>query len=190
MTLHPPGPLPPVIIHRQPSPQHYTKGRTQPISCIVIHNTEGTNSVAWLSTARASAGRASIHVVVLPDGTRYNIVNYADTAFHVGIAKKPYRNSSSLGIEFENPSTERPPTPRAVPYPDVQIAVGAHCVATWLFSYGLRLEDIVRHGDIALPVGRRTDPAYFPLPRFLRLVTDWLTFMRALPESEHHRWIV
>jgi N-acetyl-anhydromuramyl-L-alanine amidase AmpD len=184
--LPPPGPLPPIIAHRTCRAGYFTPGRALPVQAIVLHNTEGVNSLDWLSGASPLLRPVSIHVLVSADGTRHNVVDYGDTAYHVGTAKRPYLNANTLGLELENPST----ADRAVPYPAVQIAVAAHCVATWLFSYGLGLDALVRHGDIALPLGRRTDPNHFPLPRFLQLVVDWGVFFRALPAAEHRHWIV
>ena len=44
-------------------------------------------------------------------------------------------------------------------YTAAQYNTLAHCVATWLYSYGLDFErDVVSHASIVVPVGRRHDP--------------------------------
>lgn len=180
-----PGPLPTVYHSYHADENHYDEGRTKPIQYGVLHNTEGDDSREWLSTYPGSG--VSIHVLVDRAGVRWNIVDYNDTAWHVGNAKSPYSNSNCLGLEFENRSNA---WGTHEPYTEAQLNTAAHCIATWEFSYGIPWNCIVRHGDIALPYGRRYDPSNFDLDAFYARVDDWYGFFQSLPESEHHIYIV
>ena len=188
-----PGSLPAIHHTYRADAKHYTKGRwripllgiSDRIEYAVLHNTEGRDSRAWLSTT--SNPPASIHALIDRAGARWNIVDYNDTAWHVGKARSPYRNSNSLGLELENRSN-----PRGVSedYTPAQINTAAHWLATVMFSYGIPWLNVVRHGDIALPAGRRADPSNFPMDDF-RLRTDaWLLFFRNLPEASHSLYII
>lgn len=190
----PPGPLPGAIEHYIPKAGHYDHGRTGPDNkpavprYIVIHNTEATDdSVNWLSWQ--SNPPASIHVIAEREGTRVNIVNYGDTAWQTGYSKNPVHGYNSLGIEFANASNHWGTKEE---YPDRQIWTGSHAVATWCYSYGIPLTNIVRHTDIAVwppgeaashPPGdlRRYDPSNFPWSLFMGRVASWLDFFAALP---------
>jgi N-acetyl-anhydromuramyl-L-alanine amidase AmpD len=180
-----PGPLP-VIDHSYRADQHhYTENRTKPIGFAVIHNTEGVDSRAWLSTTPGSG--VSIHVLVDRAGVRWNIVDYNDTAWHVGNATPPYSNANCLGLEFENRSNA---WGVVEPYPEAQLNTAAHCVATWEFSYGIPWYRVVRHGDIAVPYGRRHDPSNLDMNDFHARIAAWLAFFRSLPPSEHAKYII
>jgi N-acetyl-anhydromuramyl-L-alanine amidase AmpD len=183
-----PGPLPKIDHSCKPDARHRTKGRRgldKPTKG-VIHNTEGTDSRAWLSTT--SSPPVSIHVLIARDGTRYNIVDYGDTAYHVGDAIAGYSNVNCLGVELESRNRNGRAT---TPYTAAQYNVLAHLLATWIVSYGLDYdEDIKRHGDIALPAGRRHDPSGLDMGRLKRETMAWLTFFRALDPADHHLWII
>jgi N-acetyl-anhydromuramyl-L-alanine amidase AmpD len=190
-----PGPLP-VIKHLTPDAHHFYpwNGHTpRSIYGIVLHSTAGTDSRRWLSTDPASVDPVSgigvsIPILVQRDGTRINIVDYADVAVHVGIAREPWHNSNALGIEFENRSDTLGHTQ---PYPAVQIETGAHALATLMYSYGVPWARVVRHGDIALPPGRRTDPiGPFPLDVLHVRAQAWLDYWAVCSEAERVRTII
>lgn len=182
-----PGPLP-TIVHLAPAPDHYDKGRTQPIRYIILHNTVGVDSRDWLSHS-SYPDRVSIPVLVRADGTRYNIVNYGDTAWQVGEAAHGICNANSLGLELESLNDIGRPV---APYPEAQLNTAAHCVATWLYSYGLTWDGAVRrHGDVALPPGRRHDPYGLNMPAFRARAEAWLGWFHALPnDAERARYII
>lgn len=180
-----PGPLPQIVYVRADR-HHYQPGRREPIAYAVLHNTESAgDSTAWLSTDPNSA--VSAHVLVRRDGTRVNLVDYTDTAWHVGVSRSGISNANSLGLEFENASNGQG-TQEA--YSAAQLNTAAHCVATWLISYGLPLEHVVCHRDIAWPPGRRRDPSNLDIPAFLALVQAWVLFFRAVPEREWPAYVI
>jgi N-acetyl-anhydromuramyl-L-alanine amidase AmpD len=78
----------PRIEHRRVAADHYWPGQGRRKTKVVIHNTVGTDSAAWLSTS--SVPPVSAHVLGRRDGSRLNLVDYADIAFHVGNARAGY----------------------------------------------------------------------------------------------------
>lgn len=181
-----PGPLP-RIVHLTPAPDHFLPGKGTPKTKAVLHNTVGTDSAPWLSTT--SRPPVSIHVLVRRDGVRVNIVDYADTAWHVGNARAGYLNRNCLGIELE--STNDPRNPHGNGYTVPQLNTAAHCVATWLYSYGLDFDrDVVRHGDIAIPAGRRHDPWGLDMAAFRAQTLAWFAWFHTVPAVERDRWII
>ena len=86
----------PQAIWRPAATCNYTQGRTQTISNVVIHYTEGTyaGSIAWFQNCNA---RASAHYVIRSvDGQVTQMVAEADKAWHVGNS-----NGYTIGIEHE-----------------------------------------------------------------------------------------
>lgn len=197
-TLVAPGPLPPVDHSYHADRAHYTPGRSgQAIRYCILHNTEGTDSRDYLATTPGSA--VSIHALI-QGATRYNLVDYADTAWHVGYALPDYRNGNCLGVELESRNTNGHATH---PYAASQYNTLAHLLATWLYSYGLAYDTAVRcHRDIAVyppdyptvalrgQLGRRHDPSGLDLDRVRRETLGWLAFFRALPAGEQAAWII
>jgi len=75
---------------------NYSKGRTQPVSNVTIHYTQGTYSgaIAWFQNCAASA---SAHYVIRSfDGQVTQMVRETDKAWHVGSS-----NGYTIGIEHE-----------------------------------------------------------------------------------------
>ena len=182
--MKPPGALP-RMEHRWVAADHYWPGQGRRKTKIVIHNTVGTDSAAWLTTT--STPPVSAHVLGRRDGSRLNLVDYADIAWHVGNARAGFWNSNCLGYELESTND----VGRAGNgYTAAQYHTGAHCVATWLYSYGLDFDrDVVSHASIAVPAGRRHDPWGFDWTRFRRETGGWLAFFRTLAPAEEKRWI-
>jgi Negative regulator of beta-lactamase expression len=86
----------PLAIHCPAATCNYTQGRTQTISNITIHYTQGTyaGSIAWFQNCNA---QASAHYVIRSiDGQVTQMVAESDKAWHVGVA-----NGYTIGIEHE-----------------------------------------------------------------------------------------
>lgn len=181
-----PGALPSVSHAFTADAAHHDTGRGgHAIAGVALHNTMGSDSRAWLSTT--SQPPVSIHALVFRDGTRYSIVAPLDTAWHVGSARPGFTNARYLGVEFENLSNGL--LVRQA-YTAEQYNSGAHCVAGWLFSFGLVWADVVDHKDIALPAGRRHDPANFDRARLQTETAAWVAFFRRLPADQQAAWII
>lgn len=191
-----PGPIPPIdhALYRADA-NHYQVGRGgSPIRCLVIHNTESAANTAnapsgrWLSTD--SDPPVSIHHLYGRDGTRYDIVNRQDTAWHAGLASwRTYRslNPISIGHEFES-SANRWTIGNG--YTQAQLASAAYTVACEMVSYGLAWDCVISHASIALPAGRRSDPSAFPWDLFRLHVQAWQTFLESVPAAEQARYFI
>lgn len=84
---------------------NYTKGWTRNPLGIIIHWTDGNfaNSVSWLCSPES---KASAHFVIAPDGTRAQLVNTKDRAWHAGVSETKfgkYCNNYTFGIELVGP---------------------------------------------------------------------------------------
>lgn len=148
------------------SPNHSSRDG-KPITMIVLHATVGNarSALAWLTNP---AARVSAHYVIDKAGAIYQLVPDELTAWHAGRAAwrgETAVNEVSIGIELENANDGRDP------YPAAQIAALVELVREKVARYGIAPDMITRHVDVALPRGRKSDPAGFPWVSFLKQVT-------------------
>lgn len=134
---------------------NFTEGRKNGIQIIVVHATAGglKGSLDHLCTP---SSEVSAHYVIADDGHIFQLVHDMDTAWHAGKAKwgsETDINDASLGIELVNSNSGREP------YEPAQIAALTWLIEFKAYQYGIVSENIVRHLDIALPIGRKSDPA-------------------------------
>jgi N-acetylmuramoyl-L-alanine amidase len=193
--LNEPPATPPTIRRTYPvAPDHFTPGRGgYKVEYIILHNTEGRDSRAYLSRTSGQPPeppdrRVSIHKLVRADGV-YSIVSPANTAWHCGETVTPYHhmNYRSLGVELESINSKGK---CQEPYSDSDYNATAHTVAGWMFSYAIPWERVLCHRDIASPPGRRQDPSGLDLARLQRETYAWLRFFYALKVSERGDWII
>lgn len=143
------------------SPNYSPRGG-RPISLLVLHATAGSarSALAWLTNSRA---RVSAHYVIDKQGQIYQLVPDEHAAWHAGRAS--WRNETdinaiSIGIELENANTGHDP------YPPEQIDALVQLASEKVAQYRIEPDMVVRHRDIAVPRGRKTDPAGFPWAEF------------------------
>lgn len=189
---------------------HYLVGRFGcPIKLSLLHNTEtmepgNAPSGLWLSHQSPAP---SAHHLYGRDGTRYDIVDRANTAYHAGSARWGVYGGSinqvgvvnliSIGHELESSSTLANPGNR---YTDAQLNSLAYTLATEMVSYGYGWEGVADHANVALPHGRRHDPSHFDDLRGPGLNTyrqelyirteRWVEFLRSLPADELAEWCI
>lgn len=155
-------PLP--IVDAPANKAHYTEGRLSH-EFIIIHDTEGTNSLRWLS--ETSIPPVSVHRLIARDGTIYKIVDDKDTAYGAGYGSLGgngyYRslNERSLQIELENLGTKGNQE-----YPIAQLQSTALQIVEWYGLYGVL--PILYHSMVDI---RKRDPYRFP-----RQVLDTIIF--------------
>lgn len=135
---------------------------------IVLHSTEGSNSIGWLQGASAIHGEpASADFLVDRAGNIFQITPLLHFAYHVGVGS--WRNLNNLlgrlnqmlvGIEMESQWRDGPR------YTDLQLISTAALVRRLWEYHRLDVLSLLRHGDIALPFGRRSDPVAFPASTF------------------------
>lgn len=150
-----------IIDNSHKSPNHSPRG-TIAISMLVLHATVGDygSALAWLLNP---ASRVSSHYLIRKDGHIAQLVQDDQIAWHAGRANwhgVTGINACSLGIELENANTGRDP------YPPAQIAAAHALCQSKIARYNIERADVVRHLDIAVPRGRKTDPAGLPWPDF------------------------
>lgn len=133
------------------------------IQMIVLHATVGAarSALAWLTNP---ASHVSAHYLIDKSGHTYQLVPDEAIAWHAGQASwhgETAINEISLGIELENANNGRDPYPAA--QIDALLALARDKVA----QYGIRPDMVARHLDVALPRGRKNDPAGFPWATFI-----------------------
>jgi N-acetyl-anhydromuramyl-L-alanine amidase AmpD len=144
------------------SPNYSPRGQ-QKISMIVLHATAGTarSALAWLTNP---AARVSAHYLIDKSGHTYQLVRDENTAWHAGRASwhgQTKINELSLGVELENANDGRDP------YPQEQIDALLQLTQEKVSQYNIAPDMITRHLDVAVPRGRKRDPAGFPWPEFI-----------------------
>jgi N-acetylmuramoyl-L-alanine amidase len=133
------------------------------ISMIVLHATVGSarSALAWLTSP---AARVSAHYLIDKSGHIYQLVADEYCAWHAGRASwhgQTAINEMSLGIELENANDGRDV------YPPEQVGALQQLVLAKVAQYRIIPGMIVRHMDVAVPQGRKTDPAGFPWVEFI-----------------------
>jgi N-acetyl-anhydromuramyl-L-alanine amidase AmpD len=118
---------------------------------IVLHSTGGgyDGSISWL---RNSESGVSAHYVVARDGRIMQLAQTKDICWHAGKGRwKKYNdvNKISVGIEQEHIDGKSD-------WPDEQIESTAYVCKIIMEKYGIPVENIVGHRDVA--PGRKVDP--------------------------------
>ena len=125
-----------------------------------------------------TASQVSAHLHVRRDGHVTRLVDDDRRAWHAGASMWQGLgevNDFSLGWEIANRNDGREPY-TAAQY-DTLVQLAAAYVAQ-----GLPLDAFVSHAEIALPAGRKRDPAGFDWNRFRTGVRALVEHMRDLPE--------
>jgi hypothetical protein len=144
------------------SPNHSPRGNHR-ITMLVIHATAGSarGALAWLTSPLS---RVSAHYLITKVGHIFQLVPEERAAWHAGRASwqgETAINELSIGIELENANDGRDP------YPPEQIDALLALAAEKVEKYHIAPQMVVRHRDIAVPKGRKTDPAGFPWAEFV-----------------------
>ena len=134
----------------------------RPVSLIVLHATVGAarSARAWLTNPTA---RVSCHYVVDKSGRIYQLADDSACTWHAGRAEwrgERFVNEVSIGIEIENANDGRDP------YPAAQLDAVRELTRVKIDTFGIVAENITRHRDVAVPRGRKSDPAGFPWEQF------------------------
>lgn len=185
-TPPPPPPLPPapVIPEVQPappptgappmppirwvgSPNFNRRIRPDDITAITIHSTANSTLqgvIDWFNNPNA---QVSAHYTIGKDGTIVQHVLDSDRAWHAGNSVWRGRQSCNdfcIGIELVNLNDGLDP------YPEEQHQALVALTAYLAHKYNISPDDIMGHVDIALPVGRKSDPKGYDLERLRREV--------------------
>lgn len=137
------------------------------VNCIVLHSTvepttEGTMQI-FLTPEKA----VSAHFVVGRDGRVVQMVPVEKRAWHAGtsvLEGVPKVNDFSVGIEMVNLNDGKDP------YSPEQMEAVAGIIRLIRSRYDVPDSRIVSHAQVALPPGRKSDPAAFDFEKIRALV--------------------
>jgi N-acetylmuramoyl-L-alanine amidase len=153
----PPQPLPlPYEFVQSPNFDDRPVGAT--VNCIVLHATVEPTTEGTMEIFLASPRRVSAHFVVGRDGRVVQMVRVEKRAWHAGASVLDgvdKVNDFSVGIEMVNLNDGKDP------YPPEQMEAVAGIIRLIRSRYDVPDSRIVSHAQIALPAGRKTDPAGF-----------------------------
>ena len=121
--------------------------------------------ISWFND---STVQLSSHYTIGKDGRIVQHVRDEDRAWHAG--KSEWKgvsgvNDYGLGIEMVNLNDG------SDPYPEVQHLANVLLCAYLCRKYSVKPENIVGHVDVAVPVGRKSDPRGYDLDRLRLEVT-------------------
>lgn len=154
------------------SPNHSSRDGAD-ISMLCLHATVGSyaSSLAWLTNPNSGV---STHYLISKAGYIAQLVPDSLAAWHAGKSRwfdldSDEIQDQSIGIELENKNNG------IDPYPAAQMSALLWLSRNLITDYHIMSDMVTRHLDIAIPKGRKTDPAGFP----------WLSFKVALkvPQS-------
>lgn len=150
-------------------PRAYTRyNTTRRIDCYVMHSTGGSKK-GDLYTLRGLDTKhlVSVHDYITRAGEWYSLVDDNDMAYHCGVSRwqgETDCNRFSLGQELEHSNT------MSMTYTSAQLETSLHVCRWKVQRHNIPRSRFVRHAQIALPPGRRSDPVNFPWNEFVEQV--------------------
>jgi N-acetylmuramoyl-L-alanine amidase len=145
---------PPTV--QAPSPNQNSRGGMD-IDTIVLHHTASSNGAGDLAWMRNPKSEVSAHYMLDKDGTLYQLVGDEKRAWHAGTSElhgvPTDVNGRSIGIEIVNAGNGKDP------FTDAQYRVLNQLVGHLKQKYDVPTNNIVGHKDVAVPKGRKSDPA-------------------------------
>lgn len=145
---------PPVV--SAPSPNYNERGGKD-IDTIVLHHTASNNGAGDLAWMRNPKSDVSAHYMVDRDGKIYQLVNDQKRAWHAGKGElhgvPSDINGRSIGIELVNDGSGK------TPFTEAQYKSLTQLTGYLKQEYKVPMKNIVGHADVAVPKGRKNDPA-------------------------------
>jgi N-acetylmuramoyl-L-alanine amidase len=145
---------PPVT--QAPSPNFDSRNGAD-IDTIVLHHTGTNNGKGDLNHMRTPSAKVSAHYMIDQDGKIYQLVDDQKRAWHAGPSQlhgKPTDvNGRSIGIEIVNDGSGK------TPFTEAQYKSLTQLTGFLKQEYKVPMENIVGHKDVAVPKGRKSDPA-------------------------------
>ena len=157
----------------KPSPNQNSRGGVD-VDALILHHTASNNTAADLATLRSPAAEVSAHYLIGRDGKIYQLVKDERRAWHAGEAairgdRSPDVNSRSIGIEITNAGDGKTPfTPK-------QYKALEKLVPYLMKKHRIPMNNLLGHKDVAIPAGRKSDPA----PNF-----NWERIRRAARQAD------
>ncbi|WP_338870526.1 peptidoglycan recognition protein family protein [Myxococcus stipitatus] len=151
-----------------PSP-NYDSRNGKDIDSIVLHHTASNDGKADLSWMRNPKSSVSAHYMVDRDGKIYQLVGDDKRAWHAGKSQlhgvPTDMNSRSIGIEIVNDGSGK------TAFTEAQYKALTQLTSHLKQKYDVPMKNIVGHADVAVPKGRKNDPA----PNF-----DWARLRKSI----------
>ena len=161
--------------HRSPNFNH--RPHDAIVSAIVLHadgDASVTSSINYVCTPGLAKPPVSYHCIVGRTGNIYELVDPEERAWHVGVSSfngVPDCNNYSVGVCMSNAQNG------IEGFPEDQLRSTAEYCAYLMGQYpAITLQSITTHTEVALPKGRKSDPAPsgpFNLSQFRELVADY-----------------
>lgn len=156
----------PLAYHYIASPNIDDRPNPEDVSCVVLHSTVVPTTEDTVRVFLDPKTQVSAHFVVGRDGQVIQMVPIEKRAWHAGeslLEGRPRVNEYSVGIEMVNLNDG------IDPYPDAQVHAVAGIIRFLRSRYEIPDSRIVSHAQIALPAGRKSDPANFDFAGLLQL---------------------
>ncbi len=156
-----PAPTKPGVFKKPPvttltSPNQDSRNGTK-IDAIVLHHTGTNNGKGDLNHMRNPAAKVSAHYMLDTDGKIYQLVDDQKRAWHAGKGElhgvPTDVNGRSIGIEIVNDGSGK------TPFTEAQMKSLTQLVGFLKQEHKIPMENIVGHKDVAVPKGRKSDPA-------------------------------
>jgi N-acetylmuramoyl-L-alanine amidase len=168
VTALPPFPLPRAWVPK-PSPNHGPRPAGVVPTAIILHADASRKVDATLGWLAQRESRVSYHLVVGRTGTVFLIVPPERRAWHAGVsALDGVRdcNDFTIGVCLSNANDGEEL------YPEAQVVAAVDACRLLMRHFDIPWTRVRRHRDVALPRGRKTDPAppAFNFARFLDLL--------------------
>lgn len=132
---------------------------------ILLHATGGVKAGdLYTLSGRDRRQLVSVHYYITKIGEIYQLVQDKDIAWHAGVSfwqGEEDCNRFSIGIELENLNNGRDT------YPQAQVDAALWLVRNKVQQYKVPRSRLVRHAQVALPPGRKSDPRGFPWDTFV-----------------------
>lgn len=145
---------PPVV--QAPSPNYNSRNGAD-IDAIVLHHTASNNGAGDIAWLRNPKSQVSAQYVLDRDGTIYQLVGDEKRAWHAGESAlngvPTDVNGRSIGIEIVNDGSGK------TPFTEAQYKSLGQLVGYLKQRYDVPMKNIVGHKDVAVPHGRKNDPA-------------------------------
>ncbi|MFB1480746.1 N-acetylmuramoyl-L-alanine amidase [Corallococcus sp. RDP092CA] len=139
-----------------PSPNSDSRNGAD-IDTIVLHHTGTNNGSGDLAWMRNPASKVSAHYMLDRDGKIYQLVGDTKRAWHAGKSElhgvPTDVNARSIGIEIVNDGSGK------TAFTEAQYKALTQLVGYLKQEYNVPMKNIVGHKDVAVPKGRKDDPA-------------------------------
>lgn len=152
--------------------------RQMPVDAIVLHADASVSVAGTIEWCGRESSNVSYHVVIGRSGQIYQLVPPGRQAWHAGESEfqgRRWCNAYAVGVCLSNKNDG------IEPYPPAQLTAAEDVCATLCRHYGIPVERITTHAEVARPRGRKTDPKGFDLFGFKQGVARRL--LTALPPA-------